>query len=127
MRYAPNDRLNVALLESYYVTQDQDDDIKGLKNELGTKVTWALGDGDVDFALGDGLGDVIDGVFFCGSPPGWESDGMWVGNYTDPRVGFGSIGQAQCSLRGRPSFLRAGSYSGLSQRTDFAGAFLIPG
>ena len=64
VRYAPNDRLNVALSwNPYYVTQDQDDDIKGLKNELGTKVTWALGDGDVDFALGDGLGDVIDGVF----------------------------------------------------------------
>ena len=43
VRYAPNDRLNVALSwNPYYVFQDQDDDIKGLKNELGTKMTWAL-------------------------------------------------------------------------------------
>ena len=123
VRYAPNDRLNVALSwNPYYVTQDQDDDIKGLKNELGTKVTWALGDGDVDFALGDGLGDVIDGVFLSvDHRQGWESDGMWVGNYTDPRVGFGfNYDKLNVRFEAGPRFYVPGSYSGLSQRTDFA-------
>ena len=123
VRYAPNDRLNVALSwNPYYVTQDQDDDIKGLKNELGTKVTWALGDGDVDFALGDGLSDVIDGVFLSvDHRQGWESDGMWVGNYTDPRVGFGfNYDKLNVRFEAGPRFYVPGSYSGLSQRTDFA-------
>ena len=123
VRYAPNDRLNVALSwNPYYVTQDQDDDIKGLKNELGTKVTWTLGDGDVDFALGDGLGDVIDGVFLSvDHRQGWESDGMWVGNYTDPRVGFGfNYDKLNVHFEAGPRFYVPGIYSGLSQRTDFA-------
>ena len=63
---------------------------RGLKNELGAKVTWALGDGDVNFALGDGIEDLVDGVYLSvDHRQGWESDGMYVGNYTDPRVGLG--------------------------------------
>ena len=123
VRYAPNDRLNVALSwNPYYVTRDQGDDIEGLKNELSTKVTWALGDGDVNFALGDGLSDVVDGVFLSvDHRQGWESDGMWVGNYTDPRIGFGfNYDQLNVTIDAGPRFYVPGSYSGLSQRTDFA-------
>ena len=124
VRYAPSDRLNVALSwNPYYVTKDEGDDIEGLKNELGTKVTWALGDGDVNFALGDGLSDVVDGVFLSvDHRQGWESDGMWVGNYTDPRVGFGfNYDQLNVRIDAGPRFYVPGSYSGLEQRTDFAG------
>ena len=124
VRYAPNDRLNLALSwNPYYVTQDQGDDIEGLKNELSTKVTWALGDGDVNFALGDGLRDIVDGVFLSiDHRQGWESDGMWVGNYTDPRIGFGfNYDQLNVRIDAGPRFYVPGSYSGLGQRTDFAG------
>ena len=124
MRYAPSDRLNIALSwNPYYVTQDQGDDIEGLKNELSTKVTWALGDGDVNFGLGDGLSDVVDGVFLSiDHRQGWESDGMWVGNYTDPRVGFGfNYDQLNVRFDAGPRFYVPGSYAGLDQRTDFAG------
>ena len=124
VRYAPSDRLNIALSwNPYYVTQDQGDDIEGLKNELSTKVTWALGDGDVNFGLGDGLSDVVDGVFLSiDHRQGWESDGMWVGNYTDPRVGFGfNYDQLNVRFDAGPRFYVPGSYAGLDQRTDFAG------
>ena len=125
-RYAPNDRLSIAFSwNPYYVTQDQDDDIKGLKNELGAKVTWALGDGDVNFALGDGIEDLMNGVYLSvDHRQGWESDGMYVGNYTDPRVGLGfTFGGDEISLNfeAGPRFYVPGSYAGLDQRTDFAG------
>ena len=125
-RYAPNDRLSIALSwNPYYVTQDQGEDIQGLKNELGAKVTWALGDGDVNFALGDGIEDLVNGVYLSvDHRQGWESDGMYVGNYTDPRVGLGfTFGGDEISLNmeAGPRFYVPGSYSGLDQRTDFAG------
>ena len=64
IKYAPSDRLDFAISWlPYYVTKDQGDDIKGLKNELGAKMTWAFGDGDVDFALGDSFSDLVDGIF----------------------------------------------------------------
>jgi hypothetical protein len=125
-RYAPNDRLSIALSwNPYYVTQDQGEDIQGLKNELGAKVTWALGDGDVNFALGDGIEDLVNGVYLSvDHRQGWESDGMYVGNYTDPRVGMGfTFGGDEISLNmeAGPRFYVPGSYAGLDQRTDFAG------
>ena len=125
-RYAPNDRLSIALSwNPYYVTQDQGEDIQGLKNELGAKVTWALGDGDVNFALGDGIEDLVNGVYLSvDHRQGWESDGMYVGNYTDPRVGLGfTFGGDEISLNmeAGPRFYVPGSYAGLDQRTDFAG------
>ena len=125
-RYAPNDRLSFSVSwNPYYVTKDQDDDIQGLKNELGANVTWALGDGDVNFGLGDGLEDLVNGVYLSlDHRQGWESDGMWVGNYTDPRVGLGfKFGKDEISLmiEAGPRFYTPGSYSGLNQRTDFAG------
>ena len=124
VRYAPNDRLSLSVdWLPYYVTRDQGDDIQGLKNELGAEVVWALGDGDVDFALGDGIEDLIDGVFLSLSHrQGWESDGVWMGNYTDPRVGVGfNVDEINITLDAGPRFYVPGSYSGLDQRTDFAG------
>ena len=125
-RYAPNDRLSIALSwNPYYVTRDQGEENQGLKNELGAKVTWALGDGDVNFALGDGIEDLVDGVYLSvDHRQGWESDGMYVGNYTDPRVGLGfTFGGDEISLNmeAGPRFYVPGSYAGLDQRTDFAG------
>ena len=125
-RYAPNDRLSIALSwNPYYVTKDQGEDIQGLKNELGAKVTWALGDGDVNFALGDGIEDLVNGVYLSvDHRQGWESDGMYVGNYTDPRVGLGfTFGGDEISLmiEAGPRFYVPGSYAGLDPRTDFAG------
>ena len=125
-RYAPNDRLSFELSwNPYYVTKDQGDDIEGLKNELGAKTIWALGDGDVNFALGDGIEDLVNGVYLSvDHRQGWESDGMYVGNYTDPRVGLGfTFGGDEISLNieAGPRFYVPGSYSGLDQRTDFAG------
>ncbi|MGB1621326.1 MAG: hypothetical protein ACPHAS_01525, partial [Synechococcus sp.] len=39
VRYAPNDRLNLALSwMPYWVTKDQGDDLEGLKNELSAKL-----------------------------------------------------------------------------------------
>ncbi len=125
-RYAPNDRLSFELSwNPYYVTKDQGDDIQGLKNELGAKAIWALGDGDVNFALGDGIEDLVNGVYLSvDHRQGWESDGMYVGNYTDPRVGLGfTFGSDEISLNieAGPRFYVPGSYAGLDQRTDFAG------
>ncbi|MFL0736586.1 MAG: hypothetical protein AB8B39_05930 [Prochlorococcus sp.] len=123
-RYAPNDRLSLSVSwNPYYVTKDQGEDIKGLKNELGAKVVWALGDGDVNFALGDRLEDLIDGAYLSlEHRQGWETDGTWMGNYTDPRLGVGfNVDLLNISLNAGPRFYVPGSYSGLEQRTDFAG------
>lgn len=125
-RYAPNDRLSFELSwNPYYVTQDQGEDIQGLKNELGAKAILALGDGDVNFALGDGIEDLVNGVYLSvDHRQGWESDGMYVGNYTDPRVGLGfTFGADEISLmiEAGPRFYVPGSYAGLDQRTDVAG------
>ena len=123
-RYAPNDRLSLSVSwNPYYVTKDQGEDIKGLKNELGAKLVWALGDGDVNFALGDRLEDLIDGVYLSiEHRQGWESDGTWMGHYTDPRLGVGfNVDLLNISLNAGPRFYVPGSYSGLEQRTDFAG------
>jgi hypothetical protein len=133
VRYAPNDRLSFSVnWNPYFVTQDQGHDVQGLKNEIGAKVLWALGDGDVNFGLGDGLEDLVNGVFLSVEHrQGWESDGVWIGNYTDPRVGVGfTIGsdQINVSIEAGPRFYTPGSYSGLDQRTDFAGEIelLVP-
>jgi len=124
VRYAPNDRLSfMAEWKPYYVTRNQGEDIKGLKNEVGVGVVWALGDGDVNFALGDGLETIADGVFLSlENRTGWESDGTYIGNYTDPWVGLGfNIDKLNVTLSGGPRFYSPGSYSGLSSRTDWGG------
>jgi hypothetical protein len=123
-RYAPNDRLSfMAEWKPYYVTRNQGEDVKGLKNELGVGVVWALGDSDVNFALGDGLETIADGLFLSvENRTGWESDGSYIGNYTDPWVGLGfNIDKLNVTLSAGPRFYSPGSYSGLSFRTDWGG------
>ncbi|QNG26833.1 hypothetical protein [Synechococcus sp. HK01-R] len=124
-RYQPNDRLALSVAwEPYYVTGAEGEDFGiGLKNELGAEVVYAFGDGDVNFALGDGLESVIDGVFVSvENRSGWESDGTFIGNYTDPWLGFGfNIDLLNITFSGGPRFYTPGSYSGLSQRTDWGG------
>jgi hypothetical protein len=123
--YQANDRLALSVAwEPYDVTGDEGEDFGiGLKNELGAEVVYAFGDGDVNFALGDGLESVIDGVFVSvENRSGWESDGTFIGNYTDPWLGFGfNIDLLNITFSGGPRFYTPGSYSGLSQRTDWGG------
>ena len=124
-RYQPNERLafSVAWMP-YYVTGDEGEDFgTGLKNEVGAQVIYAIGDGDVNFALGDGLEDMVDGVFVSvENRTGWDSDGTFIGNYTDPWLGFGfNVDLLNITLSGGPRFYTTGSYSGLSQRTDWGG------
>lgn len=127
-RYQPNDRLAIsATWLPYFVTKSQGEDIQGVKHEVSAGVTYAFGDGDVNFALGDGLESVIDGVFVSVSNhTGWESDGVYIGNYTDTWAGFGfNYDQLNVTLTGGPRFYTPGSYSGLSQRTDWGGEIAL--
>ena len=127
-RYQPNDRLVIsATWLPYFVTKSQGEDIQGVKHEVSAGVTYAFGDGDVNFALGDGLESVIDGVFVSVSNhTGWESNGVYIGNYTDTRAGFGfNYDQLNVTLTGGPRFYTPGSYSGLSQRTDWGGEIAL--
>ena len=75
--------------------------------------------------LGDGIEDLVNGVYLSvDHRQGWESDGMYVGNYTDPRVGLGfTFGGDEISLmiEAGPRFYVPGSYAGLDSRTDLAG------
>jgi hypothetical protein len=124
VRYDPNQRLSFfAEWLPYYVTRDQGDDIQGLKNELGFGVAYAFGDGDVNFALGDGLETIADGVFVSvENRTGWESDGTYLGNYTDPWLGFGfNVDRLNVTLSAGPRFYSPGSYAGISSRTDWGG------
>jgi hypothetical protein len=86
-------------------------------------VAYAFGDGDVNFALGDGLETIGDGVFVSvENRTGWESDGTYLGNYTDPWLGFGfNIDKLNVTLSGGPRFYSPGSYAGLPSRTDWGG------
>jgi hypothetical protein len=123
-RYQPNDRLALSLSWwPYYVTGNQGEDSVGLKNEVGAKLVYAFGDGDVNFALGDGLESVLDGVFVSvENRSGWETDGLFIGNYTDTWLGFGFfVDQLNVTLTAGPRFYSPGDYSGLSQRTDWGG------
>ncbi|MBM5796158.1 MAG: hypothetical protein FJ049_08530 [Cyanobacteria bacterium M_surface_7_m2_037] len=123
-RYQPNDRVEVSLTWwPYYVTGSQGDDVAGLKNELGVQAIWALGDGDVNFALGDGLESIVDGVFLSlENRTGWESEGTYLGNYTDPWLGLGfNIDLLNITLSAGPRFYSPGSYAGLPFRTDWGG------
>jgi hypothetical protein len=127
-RYAPNDRLSfMAEWKPYYVTRNQGEDRKGLKNEVGVGVLWAFGDGDVNFALGDGLESIADGLFLSvENRTGWESDGTYLGNYTDPWLGLGfNIDKLNVTLSAGPRFYSPGSYSGLSFRTDWGGELAL--
>ncbi|KZR85313.1 hypothetical protein [Synechococcus sp. MIT S9504] len=123
-RYQPNEQLAFQVSwMPYYVTGPGEEFGEGLKNEVGVNVTYAFGDGDVNFALGDGLEDVIDGVFISvENRTGWESDSTYIGNYTDVWPGFGfNVDLLNITLSGGPRFYVPGSYSGLSSRTDWGG------
>ncbi len=123
-RYQPNDRVEVSLTWwPYYVTGNQGEDVVGLKNEIGAQVIWALGDGDVNFALGDGLETIVDGFFISlQNRTGWESDNTYLGNYSDPWLGLGfNIDLLNITLSAGPRFYTPGSYSGLPFRTDWGG------
>ena len=127
-RYQPNDRLAIsATWQPYYVTRSQGEEIQGVKHEISAAITYALGDGDVNFALGDGLESVIDGVFVSiSNHTGWESNGLYLGNYTDAWAGFGfNYDQLNVTFSGGPRFYTPGSYSGLSQRTDWGGEIAL--
>ena len=95
----------------------------GMKNEVGATVVYAFGDGDVNFALGDGLESVVDGIFVSvENRTGWDTQGTYLGNYTDTWLGFGFfVDQLNVTLTAGPRFYSPGSYSGLSQRTDWGG------
>ena len=127
-RYQPNDRLAIsATWLPYYVTRNQGEDEAGVKHQVEAAVTYAFGDGDVNFALGDGLESVIDGLFISvKNRTGWETDGTYLGNYTDAWAGFGfNIDLLNITLTGGPRFYVPGSYSGLSQRTDWGGDIAV--
>jgi hypothetical protein len=122
--YQPNDRVAVSLTWwPYYVTGNQGDDVVGLKNEVGVQAIWALGDGDVNFALGDGLETIADGLFLSlENRTGWESEGTYLGNYTDPWIGLGfNIDLLNITLSAGPRFYSPGTYSDLPFRTDWGG------
>lgn len=128
VRYAPDPRWSFfAEWKPYYVTRSQQDDIRGLKNEIGVGMTWALGDGDLNFALGDGLETIADGVFLSlENRTGWESDGTYLGNYTDPWLGLGfNIDRLNVTLSGGPRFYAPGRYAGLPNRTDWGGELAL--
>lgn len=124
VRYAPSERFALmADWKPYYVTRTQGEDVQGLKNEVGVGFTWALGDGDVNFALGDGLESIADGLFVSvENRSGWESDGTYLGNYTDPWLGFGfNVDLLNVTVSAGPRFYSPGRYAGLSSRTDWGG------
>ena len=123
-RYQPNDRFEMSLTWwPYYVTGDQGEDVIGLKNEIGVQAIWALGDGDVNFALGDRLESIVDGLFLSlENRTGWESTRTYLGNYTDPWVGVGfNVDLLNITLSAGPRFYTPGSYAGLPFRTDWGG------
>ncbi len=124
VKYAPNDRLSFFLdTQPYWVTRNQGEEKKGTKNELGAKTIYALGDGDVDFALGDKFSDLIDGTYLSlDHRRGWGQDGHSKGQYTDSRIGVGfNFDLVSVRVEGGPRFYSPGFNSNLSHRTDYAG------
>lgn len=138
--YKHSDRLNLqAYWNPYMVTSDELEfhaeeneweafESKGIKNELGAKVKYAFGDGDVDFGLGDSVSDLIDGAYVSvDHRQGWGVDGVFIGNYTDPRLGVGfNYGETAFQIEAGPRYFTPGSYaSDLESRTDVAGEIMI--
>lgn len=138
--YKHSDRLSLqAYWNPYLVTSDELEfhaeenewekfESKGIKNELGAKVKYAFGDGDVDFGLGDSVSDLIDGAYVSvDHRQGWGVDGVFIGNYTDPRLGVGfNYGETSFQVEAGPRYYTPGSYaSDLDSRTDFAGEIII--
>jgi hypothetical protein len=64
--YQPSRRLELsAEWMPYLITTSQGEDVRGLRQQLSLAGTLALGDGDVNFALGDGLETIADGLFLA--------------------------------------------------------------
>ena len=124
-RYQPNDRLSISAKWMPYFEIGSAEETEGMKNEVGATVVYAFGDGDVNFALGDGLESVIDGMFVSlENRTGWDTKSVYLGNYTDAWLGFGFlVDKLNVTLTAGPRFYSPGSYSGLSQRTDWGGEF----
>ena len=100
---------------------------KGIKNEIGAKGSYAFGDGDVDLGLGDSFSDLIDGTYFTiDHRQGWDVKGVFIGNYTDTRLGVGfNYGATAFQIEAGPRFYTPGSYANLDQRTDFASELMV--
>ena len=82
----------------------------------------------VDFGLGDSFSDLIDGLYVSvDHRQGWGVDGVFIGNYTDPRLGVGfNYGEIAFQVEGGPRFYTPGKYaSALNSRTDWAGEVMI--
>ena len=127
-RYQPTANFSLqATWKPYYITrtetQDGLEDELGLRNEVQVGAVYALGDGDVNFALGDGLENVVDGLFVSAyNNTGWDSDGTYLGNYTDTWAGFGfNYDLLNVTLSAGPRFYTPGRYANLPQRTDWGG------
>ena len=57
--------------------------LRAFKNELGAKVKYAFGDGDVNFGLGRFFSDLVDGVYVSvDHRQGWGVDGVFIGQIT---------------------------------------------
>ena len=128
LRYEPNEKLALsAMWKPYYVTEDRGEDIKGFKHEMEFGAIYAFGDGDVNFALGDGLESIVDGIFISAkNATGWESDNTYVGNYTDVWPGFGfNYDKLNVTLSGGPRFYSPGAYAKLPSRTDWGGEIAL--
>ncbi len=122
--YSPNDRLSFSLdTNPHLVTKNQGEEKKGTKYEIGSKALYKFGDGNVNFALGDQFTDLIDGTYVSiEHRQGWDSDGTWQGQYTDPRFGVEfNYDLISFRLEAGPRFYRPRFNVGLSNRTDFAG------
>ena len=122
-KYSPNERLSFLLdTKPYLITRNQAEEEEGIKNEIGAKALFELGNGDVNFALGDQFTDLIGGAYLSlEHRQGWGSDGEWQGSYTDPRVGVGfNFDLLAISLEVGPRFYSPNDHSDLSERTDFA-------
>ena len=102
---------------------------RGIKNEIGVKVKYAFGDGDVDFGLGDSFEDLIDGLYVSvDHRQGWGVDGVHIGNYTDPRLGVAfNYAATAFQVDLGPRFYSPGSYAEgfINARTDLAGEISI--
>ena len=127
-RYQPSSNLSFqATWKPYYITRTETldglEDQLGLRNEVQAGVLYAFGDGDVNFALGDGLESVVDGLFVSAvNNTGWDSDGTYLGNYTDTWGGFGfNYDLLNVTLSAGPRFYTPGRYANLPQRTDWGG------
>jgi hypothetical protein len=122
--YQPTRRLELsAEWMPYLITTSQGEDVRGLRQQLSLAGTLALGNGDVNFALGDGLETIADGLFLAvENRNGWDSTGTYLGNYTDTRLGLGfNVDLLNLTMDAGPRFYQPGSYSGLGGRVDWGG------